>query len=158
VLKSGLIFGGLALVLGTASVLLSPVCLPCLAIFFGLGAGYLAGVFDKPVENRAATKLGTIAGAIGGVGALLGQLIGSAIKSSMMGPEKFASLLHQLGVPISSPGRVAASYYGGLVGITCCAGVLDVALMAGFGALGGLLWWQFSGKGTFLQNGKEQIS
>jgi hypothetical protein len=152
VLKSGLVFGGLALVLGTASVLLSPLCLPCLAIFFGLGAGYLAGVFDKPGENRAATKLGTLAGAIGGVGALLGQLIGSAINAST-GLEKVFSWLHGLGVPISSPESVVAGYYRELVGITCCAGLLDVVYMAGFGALGGLLWWQFSGKSRFLQNG-----
>jgi hypothetical protein len=152
-LKSGLIFGGVALVLGTASVLLSPVCLPCLAIFFGLGAGYLAGVFDTPIDNRNASKLGAFAGAIGGVGALLGQSIGSAINASKMGPEKVASLLRQFGVTTLSPGSITPVYYGGLVGVTCCAGLLDVALMAGLGALGGLLWWQFSSKKRLLQNG-----
>jgi hypothetical protein len=51
--KSGLIAGIAALLLafGAASVV-SPVCVPCLAFAFGLLAGYLAGVFDKPVDQN----------------------------------------------------------------------------------------------------------
>jgi hypothetical protein len=40
--KSGLIFAVILLLLGTGVSLLSPLCVPCLTIFVGLGAGYLA--------------------------------------------------------------------------------------------------------------------
>jgi hypothetical protein len=146
--KSGLIFSVVAILFGIGLSLLSPICVPCLAVFLGLGAGYLAGVFDKPVESSASGKSGAIAGVIGGVGALLGQGIGSVINASIVGPERAVELIRQLGVPTSSVGSIQSGYWGGLIGVTCCAGLLDVVFMAGLGALGGILWWQFVGKNS----------
>lgn len=65
-LKSGLIVGAVMLVLGTTFGFLFPLCVSCLAIFAGVGAGYLAGVFDKPGDQGSAAKSGASAGAIGG--------------------------------------------------------------------------------------------
>jgi hypothetical protein len=139
-LKSGLIFGVVALFLSAGAALLSPLCVPCcLALFLGLGAGFVAGVFDKPGDNNTATKSGALSGAIGGVGALVGQSIGAVINGALVGPEGTARILEQLGLP-------SGGYWAGLFASGCCLGILDIALMAGLGALGGILWWQISGK------------
>lgn len=144
-LKSGLIFAAIALVLAIGSaVIISPLCVPCLALFLGLGAGYVAGMFDMPADNAATIKAGALAGAIGGAGGLLGQLIASAINAVLVGPEGAMQLMRQLGIDPGAAG--AQGYWGGLIGGTCCFGLLDVALMAGLGALGGLLWWQLVGQ------------
>ena len=116
-----------------------------MALFLGLGAGFLAGAFDKPSDNGAATKAGALSGVIGGVGALAGQLIGTLINGIVVGPEATAKIVEQLGLPSNSD---PTAYWAGLVGSGCCFGILDLALMAGLGALGGILWWQISGKKT----------
>lgn len=59
--KSGLIVGGvmfLLVVLTAAGV--SPLCALCVPLVTGLGAGYLTGVFEKPVEAGQAAKCGAI--------------------------------------------------------------------------------------------------
>lgn len=145
-LKSGLIVGAVALVIAIGGSLVSPICVPCLALFLGLGAGYLAGVFDKPYDSGASTKSGAAAGAIGGVGALLGHMVGAALNSVIMGPQAAADMLEQFGLPAGDLAGGGVGYWAGVIGSTCCFGLLDVALMAGLGALGGLLWWQVTGK------------
>jgi len=141
--KSGLIIGFVALLLTAGVVLISPLCAPCLALFLGLGAGFLAGTFDKPMDNSQSAKSGALGGVIAGVGALLGQLIGGAINGAILGPQGASEILRQLGI---SNGADPGSYWAGLIGSACCFGILDLALMAGLGALGGILWWQISGK------------
>lgn len=146
-LKSGLILGVVALVLMAVTSLLSGLCGPCLALFIGLGAGYLAGVFDKPFESGASAKSGALSGAISGIGALAGQLVGSVGTLLIVGPEQAARLLRQFGLPMDTSSGTAGYYLGGL-GTGCCFGLVDLVLMAGLGALGGLLWYQVSGKKT----------
>jgi hypothetical protein len=145
-LKSGLIAGAVTFILALGFTLLSPLCVPCLALFLGLGAGYLAGVFDKPLDNGSSAKSGAGAGALGGVGAIIGQMVGALLNAVIVGPEKAAEMLEQLGLPVATPGGFGSGYWIGVIGSGCCFGLLDVALMAGLGALGGLLWWQISGK------------
>lgn len=144
-LKSGLIFGAVMLVIGGVFAFLFPLCVPCLALFAGVGAGYVAGLFDKPLHNNSAVRNGAAAGAIGGAGALLAHLAGGLASSAVVGPQQSAELLRQLGV---DPGAVSGgpAYYAGAVGAACCFGLFEVALMAGLGALGGILWWQMTGK------------
>ena len=147
--KSGIILGIVALIVAVVLTLLSPLCPPCAAVFMGLGAGFLAGVFDKPMDNGASAKAGAIAGGIGGIGALLGQAIGAALNAMLLGPEGTAQLLQQFGFDVGSNQAAATSgYWIGVVGSAACFGFLDIALMAGLGALGGLLWWQMTGKNS----------
>jgi hypothetical protein len=139
--KSGLIFAVVMLLLGTGFSLLSPLCVPCLSIFVGLATGYLAGVFDKPGNNGSAVKAGALAGVIGGLGALIGQIIGGVINSFVANPQTYGNMMRQFGMEFNEAG-----YWAGRVASVCCGGIFDVLLMAGLGAVGGLLWWQFSGQ------------
>jgi hypothetical protein len=145
VVKSGVIIAAVMLVLSCGTVLLTPLCVPCIALLAGVGAGYLAGVFDKPGASGLAAQAGAGAGAIGGVGALLGHLIGGVTNSFIVGPEGAAQFLEQLGVTGVDLGD-PTTYYISQIGGACCFGLVEVALMAGVGALGGMLWYQITGK------------
>jgi len=144
--KSGLIAGIVAFLFsfGAASGI-SPLCVPCLALVFGLLAGYLAGGFDKPVDQNRAVKAGTLAGLLGGIGMLLGQISGAALNAVLIGPEGTARLLSQMGLFAGGPAQIAEFYWIVIATSTACLIVFDVALMSGFGALGGLLWWKMNG-------------
>ncbi len=143
--RSGLILGGLALLVSAGATLISPVCAPCVAIFLGLGAGYLASAFEKPTTSASTSKAGAISGAIAGAGAILGQIVGAIINSTLVGPENLQAIYEKLGVPTSGM-NLAQTYWIGMVGGTACFSVLDVLVMAGFGAVGGLLWWRTAGQ------------
>jgi hypothetical protein len=148
--KSGLIAGGIALFFSFgAAVGISPICVPCLAIVFGLLAGYLAGAFDKPADQNRAIRAGTLAGLLGGIGMLVGQIIGAASNAVLVGPEGTARLLAQMGLFAGGPAQIAEFYWIVLTLSTACLVVFDVALMSGFGALGGLLWWKMGGNRAF---------
>jgi len=145
--KSGLITGGLALLFSFgAAFTISPLCVPCLAIIFGLLAGYLAGVFDRPGDQNRAVKMGALAGLIGGLGMLLGQIMAAAVNSLMIGPEGVARMLAQMGFFAGSPAQIENVYWVGMALSTACLVIFDAALMSGFGTLGGLLWWKISGQ------------
>lgn len=78
-IKSGLIFGaaGFVFVLA-ASAIVSPFCAICVALLLGLGAGYVASVFDKPATSQESLRGGAVAGAIAGGLSIIGQF-GAAI-------------------------------------------------------------------------------
>jgi hypothetical protein len=144
--KSGLIAAGIAFLFSFgAAITISPICVPCLTLLFGLLAGYLAGVFDKPGEQNRSIKSGTLAGLMGGIGMLLGQIFGAVLNSVLVGPEGTARMLVQMGFPAGGPAQIAEYYWTVIVLSTACLVVFDAALMSGFGALGGLLWWKISG-------------
>jgi hypothetical protein len=143
-LKSGLIFGAIALVLGIGTTYVSPLCTPCLALFLGLGAGYVACLFDKPSTSPAANKNGAMAGAVGGVGAIVGQVIGTVLNITQMGPAGAARFNQTFGLPSGGAG-FTQGYWIGVLGGGVCFSVLDILLMAALGYAGALLWWQMSG-------------
>ncbi len=43
---------------------------------------------------------------------------------------------------------IGLSYWAGLIGSTVCFGLLDIALMAGFGVVGALAWGKFLRKNS----------
>ena len=146
--KAGLIIAGVMLVIGSVAAWFQPLlCVPCLALFAGVGGGYLAGQFDKPAAGNLAAKAGAGAGAIGGIGALLAHLIGGTITMLTVGQANAQAIAELLGTG-TNPADNPAAYYGGALGAACCMGLFEVALLAGLGALGGLLWYQITGKNS----------
>lgn len=143
--KSALIFGVIAFVVALGGTVISPLCTPCLVLFVGAFAGYLAGVFDKPVEKPAAVKGGALAGLLAGIGVILGQIVGAIINGASVGPEGAMQIMRQLGIS-GGTGDVSTAYWTSLVVSTACFAILNLGLMAGTGALGGLLWNQFNNK------------
>lgn len=142
--KVGLITAGVMFILSIGITLLSPLCLPCIAIIAGLVAGYLAGVVDHPPARSMVTGPGALSGLFAGLGMLLGQMAGSALNTAIVGPQGATEMLKQLGVPTGA--GTEAGYYGGVLASVCCIGLLNIGLAAGLGALGSLLWWEITGK------------
>ena len=142
--KSGLIVAAIILVLSIGVALLSPLCVPCVAILAGALAGYLACVWDKPVELGKAAQRAAGAGAISGLGALLGHLIGAVLNVLILGTDGYAEMFHSFGLDPSQINQTTVTL-GALSG-GCCFGLLEIVLMAGLGALGGVIWWQLTGK------------
>ena len=145
-LKAGIIIGLVALLFAVGVALISPLCVPCLSLLLGLGAGYLAGVFEKPEEGNQTLKIGALAGVIGGIGMALGQVIGAVINSIIIGPEGAAQMIESFGLQTGGPAAIGSSYWFGVIGGTVCFGLVDIALMAGFGVLGALAWGKFQRK------------
>ncbi len=138
--KSGLIFGAVMFVVALVVTLILPYCVPCVALLIGLAAGYVAAVWAKPPDQPLATRSGAIAGAIAGAGVIIGEMVGALINAASVGPERMTQLLQQLG--ITMPVQLSpAEYWAAQLGINLCIALFSVALMAGLGALGGLLWW-----------------
>lgn len=132
--KSGLIAGAVMflLALGAAAVL-SPLCTPCVGIFVGLGAGWLACNFDRPLEQPEAFKKGAIAGAIAGGLGIVGQVIAAFINASFIQPEALNQLLGQ---DVVSTEMLWVGQLGGAF----CIGLFNVLLMAGLGVAGAAIW------------------
>ena len=149
--KSGLIIGGIAVIFSFAITLLSPFLLPCITPILGLAAGYMAGVFDHPRLKNAATKGGAKAAALGGLGMLLGQVVGAVINGVMVGPEGALMILNSFGFAAGSPAQLGGVYWTALVLSTTCISVFNIALMAGLGALGALIWWEVAGKNVAVE-------
>ena len=139
-LKAGLIMGGVTLVLVFGASMFSPLCALCVALFTGLGAGYLAGVFDKPVDSPQAIKNGASAGAIAGGMGIIGQAIAAVVNSLVVANNP--AVYELFGLPPSDPQTVWMMQ----LGFACCMGLLNVALMAGLGVAGGAIWFQMTGK------------
>ena len=143
-LKAGLIGAGVGFVLALIAVLVTPFCNPCVALLLGLGVGVLAAVWERPVTSGAGAGQGAKAGAIAAAGGLLGQMIGAVANGLVVGPERVAEVYRQLNIQV--PAMTQQTYWVYNVGGNCLCGAFNVALGAGLGALGGLLWYQIKGK------------
>lgn len=137
--KAGLIVGAVMLLLSVGATLISPFCTICVAIFAGLGAGFLANVFEKPITAQGIIQRGAFAGAIAAGLAIVGQFIGAFINASTV---NLADLEQMLGQPT---GLTQDSLWIIQLGVALCTGLLNVGLMAGMGAAGALLWKQTKG-------------
>ena len=143
-LKAGLIGAGVGFVLALIAALVTPFCNPCVALLLGLGVGVLAAVWERPVTTGASAGEGAKAGAIAAAGGLLGQMVGAVANGLMVGPEKAAEMFRQLNIDV--PAITQQTYWIYSIGGNCLCGAFNVALGAGLGALGGLLWYQVKGK------------
>lgn len=142
-----LICGVAGLILAIVAEFVLPIaCNPCTAVFVGLVAGVLAGVFDKPLTSGGSAGKGATAGAIANVGSLIGQMIGAVINMLMIGPAEAARIAEELGLPAATGPGTDAGYYLGALGAPCLCALVGIALGAGLGALGGVIWYQIGGQ------------
>ena len=155
--KSGLIMFLPALAGTLIGGIIICCCGPLWAVAVGVAAGYLAGVFVKPADAGTAAGRGAGAGAIAGVGALIGQIIAALVNNTLIrqDPEAAMEVYKMLGIENVSPDVLgsATGMIGTLIGGGCW-GMLDLILIAAFGALGGFLWFRFSARkaaGSALQ-------
>jgi hypothetical protein len=150
-IKSGLIVGAAAFVLIFGNTLIHPFCAPCMGLFPGLAAGYLAGVFDKPINSGESIKKGGIAGAIAAVLGIIGGLIAAVVNTTYVNAANIESINRALGIPNYNLSHSDILIYQ--IFFSVCVGIINIDCMAVLGAAGGALWYQISGKkptGTML--------
>jgi hypothetical protein len=144
-IRSGLIFGAVSFLLTLASAtLISPLCAPCLGLILGLGAGYVAGSFDKPSLLSDSIKKGAIAGAIAGGFGFIGGMIAGIINGAYLNPADMQGIYNLFGLPNTTITQ-GTIWLVQLVG-AACLGLFNVAWMAVLGVAGGALWYQVAGK------------
>ncbi len=143
--KSGLIFGAIAfvLVLGSA-IVITPFCAPCLGLVLGIAAGYVAGVFDKPINSGESVRKGGMAGAIAGALGLVGGLIGGVINGALLNPASIENFTKVFGVNNYSISQSQIWTYQ--LTFAVCVGLFNIVWMAILGVAGGAIWFQMKGK------------
>lgn len=144
--RAGLIGAAVIFVLAFGLSFVSGLIVPCCAIVIGLGAGYLAGMWERPNQNGRAVQRGVLAGVIAGVGVVLGQTIGTLVNAYMLGPSASLAMAEQLGFNAGGASVDPTVFYLTSGATGCCFGLFSLVLMAGLGALGGVIWWQTTGK------------
>jgi hypothetical protein len=156
-LRAGLIGAAIGCVLAVVGAVAFPaLCNPCAALFVGLGAGVLAGVFSQPTGRNSSAGEGAKAGAIATVGNLVGQMIGTAVMGASVDPalvaEAAAETSRRFGLEVIDPELYVEIYTPMLIVGNLLCGIVGVALGAGLGAVGGLLWHQFKQQGEEISS------
>ncbi|MCS6994710.1 MAG: hypothetical protein N2117_01510 [Anaerolineales bacterium] len=140
--KSGLIVGAVMFfIVLLLAVGISPLCALCVPLFTGLGAGYLTGIFDKPLSNSQAAQRGAIAGAIAGGISLPAQMIASVINAMVLQNPQF-QLSQFFGGEVVDPTTVWLAQ----IAFAICIGLLNIGLTTAFGAGGGAIWFSTKGE------------
>jgi hypothetical protein len=144
-----LIFGITSFFVFLAVTFLFACCTPCIAAFAGAGAGWLAAYWTGSKDQNAAVRAGAAAGALSGLGALVGQLVGAILSARMITPEmisdayemvtQFYQSLGPEGFEIPSTEFVTRAAIFTQAG----CGVVNIGIMAGLGALAGLLYFRY---------------
>lgn len=147
--KSSLIVGVISFIFILISGLLSNFCCllsPFLAVLLGLAAGFVCSVFEKPSDAEKAAVRGAMTGAITGGVALVAQFIGQTIAQyiAYQGGNVVAclpGLCEEGSAPVSLTNAML-----GAVFTSCFWGLILLAIMAGLGAAGAVIWIRTAGK------------
>lgn len=143
-IKAGLLGTVLGFIYVMGITLISPFCTLCITPLLGLGIGYLASQFDKPSKLEASLGRGIIAGAMTGLGTLLGQMLATLVNGILVTNwTELPTLFKQFGLTqIPDTGE----YWQTTLTANSFCGLLNLAIIAGLGAVGGLIWFQRQNK------------
>lgn len=139
-IKAGLLGLVLAFIYVMSITLISPFCTLCITPLLGLGVGYLANRFDKPNKFEASLGSGVIAGAMSGFGALLGQMLAAVVNGILVTNwQELPALFKEFGFTQFPDSN---EYWQTTLTANSMCSLLNLALIAGLGALGGALWFR----------------
>jgi hypothetical protein len=146
-LKAGLPGAVIGFIYVMAITLISPFCTLCFTPVLGISIGYLANRFDTPPRVEASLGSGAVAGLLTGLGALLGQMLAAVVYAILVTHwEELPALIKQMGfsqIPNQS------QYWQTTITANSFCGLLNLVLIAGLGAVGGLIWFQRQNKKVF---------
>ena len=122
------------------------ICVPCIALVLGAGAGYFACRWEPPADQPSATRQGGTAGGVAGAATLLGNLVGGLMGAAILGPQgaeqSMESIARSLGVTVPQAPISPVTYYATALGTSACCGVVEIFIMALLGALAGMVWFR----------------
>jgi len=144
-IKAGLIGAGVGFIYIMSLTLLSPLCTLCFTPMLGVGVGYIAGWFDKPLRAESSLSRGTIAGGITGLGVVIGQMAATVVNGILVTrSDRLPLLLREFG--LSQAFMVDGDdYWQTTLTLSSFCSVFNLALIVGLGALGGIIWFQRHG-------------
>lgn len=141
-IKAGFIGAVVGFIYVMGLTLLSPFCTICFTPLLGVGVGYVAGWFDKPAKMESSLSRGTVAGVITGLGVVIGQLLAAVVNGVLVtNSEQLPLLMREIGLSdfvIANPNE----YWQATLAVTSFCGIFNLALIAGLGALGCVIWFQ----------------
>jgi hypothetical protein len=143
-IKAGLLGAILGFIYVMSLTLVSPFCTLCVTPLLGLGIGYLASRFDKPLKLETSLSSGGIAGGMSGCGALVGQMLATVVNGILVTNwEELPAFIRDLGLAQFPD---TSEYWQTTLTANSFCSVLNLAIIAGLGAVGGLLWFQRQNK------------
>jgi MFS family permease len=147
-LKAGLIGAVIGFIYVTIITLISPFCTLCFTPLLGIGIGYLANRFDTPPNVETSLGRGAIAGAMAGFATLLGQMLATVINAILVTNwTDLPTVFKEWGftqVPDAS------EYWQTTLTANSFCSLLNLAIIAGLGAVGGLIWFQRHNKKALI--------
>lgn len=144
-IKAGLIGAGVGFIYMMSLTLLSPFCTLCFTPILGIGVGYVAGWFDRPLRAESSLSRGTIAGGITGLGVVIGQMAATIVNGILVTrSDRLPLLMREFG--LSETFIVdGEEYWQTTLTLSSFCSVFNLALIVGLGALGGIIWFQRHG-------------
>lgn len=139
-IKVGLLGLVLAFIYVMSITLISPFCTLCFTPLLGIGVGYLANWFDQPLKFEASLGRGATAGGMTGFGALLGQMMAAVVNGILVTNwEELPALFKEFGfTQFPNPDE----YWQTTLTANSMCSLFNLALIAGLGAVGGVIWFQ----------------
>jgi hypothetical protein len=137
-IKAGFIGAVAGFIYVMSLTLVSPFCTLCFTPLLGIGVGYLASRFDRPPKLESSSIVGGIAGGIAGFAALVGQMLATVVNGVLVTNwEELPFFFKQLGFQVSP-----TEYWQTTLTANSFCSLLNLAIMVGLGALGGVIWFQ----------------
>ena len=143
-IKAGLLGAFIGFIYVMSITLVSPFCTVCITPLLGVSVGYLASRIDKPLKLETSLGSGGIAGGMTGCGALIGQMLAAVVNGILVTNwQELPNFVKDLGLT-QFPN--ASEYWQTTLTANSFCSLLNLALIAGLGAVGGLIWFQRQNK------------
>ncbi len=141
-IKAGVIGAIAGFIYVMSLTLLSPFCTLCFTPLLGVGVGYLAGWIDSPPNLDISMVRSGTAGGITGMAVMAGQMLATVIHAGLVTKSKqLPELMSEIGLAQFATIDNAQYWQTTVIGNSVCGG-LNLLIITGLGAAGGLLWFQ----------------
>lgn len=139
-IKAGLLGAIIGFIYVMSITLVSPFCTLCITPLLGISVGYIASRIDRPLKLEASLSSGGIAGGMTGCGALFGQMLAAIVNGILVTNwRELPNFIRELGLT-QFPN--SGEYWQTTLSANSFCGLLNLALIAGLGTVGGLIWFQ----------------
>lgn len=141
-IKAGITGAVLGFIYVMSLTLLSPFCTLCFTPLLGLGVGYLAGWFDAPSRLNISVARSGVAGGLTGMAVVIGQMLATVVNAILVtNSEQLPGLMREIGLSQFAAIDNAQYWQTTVIGNSVCGG-LNLLIITGLGAVGGLWWYQ----------------
>jgi hypothetical protein len=144
-IKAGVIGAGFGFIYIMSLALLLPLCTLCFSPLLGMGVGYLAGWFDKPLKLETSLGKGGIAGGIASVGVVAGQILANIVYCILV---TNSTWLQQMGFIQANLNQDECWQITLTLSSFC--GLFNLVVIVGLAAIGSLVWFQRYGDALIM--------